>query len=116
LLYAGAHPSFVIDAYTKRVFLRHGWWTPVKIRPGASSQKGASRSEYEELQAVCESSLSHLAGADRMNYWGDYHAQLVKVGKNHCRSSAPKCDDCPLAPLLPSAGHAKTGAPIQSKI
>ena len=25
LLYAGGHHSFVIDAYTKRVFQRHGW-------------------------------------------------------------------------------------------
>ncbi|MBI3876246.1 MAG: endonuclease III domain-containing protein, partial [Verrucomicrobia bacterium] len=25
LLYAGEHHSFVIDAYTKRIFARHGW-------------------------------------------------------------------------------------------
>ena len=25
LLYAGGHPSFVVDAYTKRICLRHGW-------------------------------------------------------------------------------------------
>ena len=26
LLYAGQHEIFVVDAYTRRIFERHGWW------------------------------------------------------------------------------------------
>jgi len=44
LLYAGDHHRFVIDAYTKRIFLRHGW-----CRPDAS---------YNDLQRLCESALN----------------------------------------------------------
>lgn len=87
LLYAGGHHSFVIDAYTKRIFTRHNW-----------SKADAS---YDELKSLCESVLNQKSGAARLNYWQDYHAQLVMVGKHFCRKSAPRCDECPLKSLLP---------------
>jgi endonuclease-3 related protein len=87
LLYAGAHRSFVVDAYTKRIFQRHGWC-------GADV-------EYDELKSLCELSLNQESGAARLDYWQDYHAQLVMVGKHFCRTRAPRCDDCPLKSLLP---------------
>jgi endonuclease III related protein len=87
LLYAGGHRSFVIDAYTKRIFSRHGW-------------RGADV-EYDELKYLCESALNQKSGAARLDYWQDYHAQLVMVGKHFCRTREPRCDDCPLKPLLP---------------
>ena len=87
LLYAGGHHSFVIDAYTKRIFGRHGWC-------GADV-------EYDNLKCLCESSLNQRTGAARLDYWQDYHAQLVMVGKRFCRTRAPRCDECPLKPLLP---------------
>jgi endonuclease-3 related protein len=51
LLYAGGHHSFVIDAYTKRIFHRHKW------------SKGASG--YDELKQVCEGALDEKTGASR---------------------------------------------------
>ena len=87
LLYAGEHSSFVIDAYTKRIFQRHRWC-------GADV-------EYDELKLLCESALNQKTGAARLDYWQDYHAQLVMVGKHFCRTRAPRCDGCPLKPLLP---------------
>ena len=30
--------------------------------------------------------------------WNDYHAQLVAVGKAHCRPTA-RCEGCPLEPF-----------------
>lgn len=87
LLYAGGHASFVVDAYTRRIFHRHGW-----CRADAG---------YEELKALCESALAAKPGAGRLDYWQDYHAQLVMVGKHFCRPRNPLCDQCPLAPLLP---------------
>jgi endonuclease-3 related protein len=90
LLYAGGHSSFVIDAYTKRIFSRHGWC--------------ADAATYHDLQASCSTHLNHKHGRARLDYWQDYHAQLVMVGKDYCRPRDPRCDTCPLKPLLPKAG------------
>jgi endonuclease III related protein len=87
LLYVGEQSSFVIDAYTKRIFSRHGWCSP--------------DAGYDDLKALCESALNQKSGAARLDYWQDYHAQLVMVGKHFCRTRTPQCNDCPLKPLLP---------------
>jgi endonuclease-3 related protein len=90
LLYAGGHISFVIDAYTKRVFHRHRW--------------AGEDADYGELQGLCASALAQQPPAARLDYWQDYHAQLVMVGKHFCRTRTPLCDPCPLKPLLPPGG------------
>ena len=95
LLYAGAHHRFVIDAYTKRIFHRHAW-------------SGAAAS-YDELQQLCESALDHLPRRQRLDYWQDFHAQLVMAGKHFCRPTRPDCQACPLRPLLPARGRARAG-------
>ena len=95
LLYAGGHHSFVIDAYTKRIFQRHNWNSKSRVQSSKSS------GGYEELKLLCESALNQKAGAARRDYWQDYHAQLVMVGKHFCRTRAPLCEQCPLKPLLP---------------
>jgi endonuclease-3 related protein len=99
LLYAGGHHSFVIDAYTKRIFQRHGW--PGKSRKRKAESEKSREASYDELTILCESALSQKTGAARLDYWQDYHAQLVMVGKHFCRTRAPRCDECPLKPLLP---------------
>lgn len=98
LLYAGGHLSFVIDAYTKRIFTRHHWWV---VEARKTSGKSNSTAEYEALKRLCESSLDHLPRAKKLDYWQDYHAQLVMVGKHYCRSRQPDCAHCPLKNLLP---------------
>ena len=95
LLYAGGHHSFVIDAYTKRIFQRHNW-SPKSQVPSPKSAGG-----YDGLKLLCESALNQKVGAARLDYWQDYHAQLVMVGKHFCRTRAPLCGQCPLKPLLP---------------
>jgi endonuclease-3 related protein len=86
LLYAGAHHRFVVDAYTKRIFHRHGWTS--------------ADPDYHEVQHICESELNHLPESDRLDYWQDFHAQLVGVGNKYCRPREPLCEDCPLGCLL----------------
>jgi endonuclease-3 related protein len=86
LLYAGGHHRFVIDAYTKRIFPRHGW-----------SHSGAT---YDELQRLCEAALDGRSRAQRLDYWQDFHAQLVMVGKHFCRPKQALCETCPLRKLL----------------
>jgi endonuclease-3 related protein len=104
LLYAGGHASFVIDAYTKRIFERHEWGGRGESRkPKAKNRKqaGAKVYEYDSLKSLCEEALSQKGGAARLDYWQDYHAQLVQVGKRYCRPREARCADCPLRPLLP---------------
>ena len=88
LLYAGNHTSFVIDAYTKRNFTRHAWC--------------ADSADYDTLQTLCQNNLNQHTGVKRLDYWQDYHAQLVLIGNRYCRPKNPHCEECPLAPLLPT--------------
>ncbi|MDG1891957.1 MAG: endonuclease III domain-containing protein [Verrucomicrobiota bacterium] len=89
LLYAGKHVVFVVDAYTRRIFARHGW-----------CDKDAS---YEDLQRTCQKNALPPDHHESLDYWRDFHAQLVEVGKCYCRSQSPQCHMCPLEPLLPAA-------------
>jgi len=98
LLYAGGHLSFVVDAYTKRIFSRHGW----VVGTGRTST-------YDELKELCESALRDRPAAELLDYWQDYHAQLVMVGKRFCRARTALCRGCPLEVLL----HQNTGAKRQ---
>jgi len=79
LLYAFERPNFVIDAYTARVVFRHQLLTP--------------DADYEQLKEFFESSLP----ADTQLF-NEYHALLVRVGKEFCRPKA-RCAGCPLEKL-----------------
>ncbi len=81
LLYAGNHPVFVVDAYTKRVLVRHGWM--------------GSGANYEEMRAFFEMNLDQ--DAQRFN---EFHALLVQTGKHWCRPREPRCGECPLERFL----------------
>lgn len=87
LLYAAGKPTFVVDTYTHRVLARHGWI--------------GYDADYHEIKDRCESALP----ADASLY-NEYHALLVRVGKEFCRRSAPRCEECPLAVMLPASGIA----------
>lgn len=76
LLYAAGMKIFVVDAYTRRVFSRHGL-----IQEQAS---------YDEIQAWFEARLPRS-----LPLYNDYHAQIVQVGKEYCRKT-PLCRGCPL--------------------
>ena len=76
ILYAAGKCTFVVDAYTRRVFRRHGL---------IGEDCG-----YDALKALCE---SHVPA--RVELYNDYHAQLVAVGKACCRPTA-RCEGCPL--------------------
>lgn len=88
LLYAGDHHSFVIDAYTKRIFQRHKWCS--------------EDADYHDLQTLCSESINQKSGEAKLDYWQDYHAQLVGVGNRFCKPRNPLCSKCPLESLLPN--------------
>lgn len=77
LLYAAAVPLFVVDSYTRRVLTRHG------MIPGDA--------DYQAVQDLFMNNLEPDA-----ELFNEYHALLVKVGKEHCRKSDGVCSKCPL--------------------
>lgn len=89
LLYAGQKPVFVIDAYTKRIFSRHGL-QPRYIK--RSRHKTLATKEYEAWQALFAAYLP-----EDSQLFNDYHAQIVRVGKDYCRSKKVLCKSCPLS-------------------
>jgi len=99
LLYAGGRMSFVVDAYTRRIFERHEW-----------APRGA---DYETVRAICSGALRRRDSDRQLDLWQDCHAQFVAVGKHFCRPRDPKCEACPLAEFLPrrkAAGKAAGGS------
>ncbi len=77
LLYAAGKPSFVIDAYTKRIISRYGLCS--------------HDVSYEDLKLLFEKSLRKDA-----KLFNEYHALLVRLGKDFCMSKEPKCHVCPI--------------------
>jgi len=76
LLYGLRKPIFVVDAYTKRILLRHG------LIPEKAS--------YEEVQKVF---MDHLPQDEKL--FNEYHALLVHLGKTVCQKM-PRCELCPI--------------------
>jgi endonuclease III related protein len=122
-LYAGHHPVFVVDAYTRRILERH--------------QIVSEQASYEEIRELVEqalqeeangmdSTLRHFdaiaaAGTGRPNSshrpsrvsaakrseiaqaFNEMHGLIVGVGKTYCLKSQPRCELCPLQKFLPQA-------------
>lgn len=120
LLYAGNHPVFVVDAYTRRILDRH------QILPLDAA--------YEEIQSLFQRALepvareletspsqsalrlesgfrgaahppSAMSTAKRtalVQVYNEMHGLIVGVGKTYCRKQFPACEECPLRDLLPS--------------
>ena len=120
LLYAGNHPVFVVDAYTRRVLERHA------ILPASV--------DYEDIRQLFQNALAPLAertpvvaldpppqldlrsrGAahppsamstakrtELVQIYNEMHGLIVGVGKEFCRKSKASCEGCPLQPFLPS--------------
>jgi endonuclease-3 related protein len=79
LLYAFERPVFVVDTYTARITTRHKL-----IEPDV---------DYEQLRYLFESNLP-----EDIQLFNEYHALLVRTGKEFCRPKA-KCPSCPLEKL-----------------
>jgi endonuclease III related protein len=79
ILYAAHKPSFVIDAYTKKIISRVGLLD--ESRP------------YAEFKELFESSLR-----PNVKEFKEYHALLDELAKRNCKKK-PKCEKCPLSGL-----------------
>jgi endonuclease-3 related protein len=76
LLYAGHKPSFVVDAYTRRLFSRLGL-----LR---------EKEPYQEVRGMFMENLP----AD-VELYNEYHALIVQHCKDFCRKK-PLCGQCPI--------------------
>jgi len=116
LLYAGQHPIFVVNAYTRRLLGRHG------ILP--------ENAPYEVVRNLCEGALAGVAAPDSLpplksgkqqflfshhpspmsvakrtpvaQAYNDMHGLIVQIGKHYCLKSRPRCERCPLRRFLPA--------------
>ena len=79
ILYAAGKPVMVIDAYTKRIFLRHGLIS--------------KNSSYDYIQKLF---MDNLPGSSL--FYNEFHALIVRLGKEYCLKK-PRCNTCPIAPL-----------------
>src|SRR3972149_289701 len=82
LLYAGGHTEFVVDAYTKRILERH--------------QIIDNIAEYEDIKALFMQNLPK-----DIRLFNEYHALIVRTGKDFCRPREPRCKECPLGRFMP---------------
>ena len=77
LLYGGHQPVFVVDTYTHRIFSRH--------------RLVADETDYDTLQETFVTALPQDT-----QLFNEYHALIVKLGKEYCKKSRPLCERCPL--------------------
>jgi len=88
LLYAGRHPVFVVDAYTRRMLERHGL--------------ANAKQTYQEIQELFQRNLPQDPAL-----FNEYHALIVHNGKHFCGKRQPDCAQCPLRPFLPSGSEVR---------
>jgi endonuclease-3 related protein len=91
VLYAAGQPAFVIDAYTRRVFSRLG------IAPAPAT--------YDGWRGLFMRALPADAAL-----FNEYHALIVRLGKDVCRKT-PRCQACPLLAICPT-GASLAGAAL----
>ena len=124
LLYAGQHPVFVVDAYTRRILDRHGILAATapyeEIRqlfqralafrgkrtiesPDRGSQVNTGELKIENAVAHRPSPMSTAKRPALVQIYNEMHGLIVGLGKSHCLKSKPRCEDCPLQSFLPQA-------------
>lgn len=87
MLYAGNKPTFVVDAYTRRLFYRLG------LLPEDAG--------YDETRGLF---MAHLP--NNVQLFNEYHALIVEQCKQFCRKK-PLCNGCPLLDICSYAQTAR---------
>jgi len=120
LLYAGNHPVFVVDAYTRRMIDRHGIadgkadYEVIRLLfqraldPTVIDQEHKPVKSLPTLEAGIRGAAhppSRMSTAHRtalVQVYNEMHGLIVGVGKNYCRKTKPACEGCPLQKYLPA--------------
>lgn len=78
ILYAAKKSIFVVDAYTRRVYSRLGFFK--------------EDISYKDMQEFFMKNLS-----PDVQFFNEYHAQIDGIGAHYCDNKKPKCNECPIA-------------------
>ncbi len=123
LLYAGNHPVFVVDAYTRRILDRHnilpqsakyeeirqlfqralagvaehGVEEDLEINPFA---KAGEEESTEGPQSHPPSRMSQSKRSATAQVYNEMHGLIVQVGKHYCLKGKALCEECPLGVFL----------------
>jgi endonuclease-3 related protein len=76
LLYAANRPTFVVDAYTRRILSRH--------------QLIPEKAVYDEIRDFFMNALD-----PDVDMFNEFHALLVYLGKGFCKKKSAACSGCP---------------------
>jgi endonuclease-3 related protein len=87
LLYALGIAVPMADEYLRRVAGRHGLLKPAH---------GRAKISYDELADLTRRAFAGDRAEDRAQFYNEFHALTVAVGKAHCGRTA-RCENCPLA-------------------
>jgi endonuclease-3 related protein len=87
LLYALGHAVPVADEYLRRIAERHKLLDP---------SPGRDRKGYEALVHLTRQAFAGEVAAGHAQFFNEFHALTVAVGKAHCGKTA-QCAGCPLA-------------------
>ena len=90
ILYAAKKPSFVVDAYTRRVVDRIG----IKV----------DGNRYSDYQEIFEANLE-----PDVELWGELHAQLDGHAARVCTKRDPRCGECVLVDLCDTGASRHLG-------
>ncbi|MEW5693876.1 MAG: hypothetical protein AB1765_11350 [Candidatus Hydrogenedentota bacterium] len=82
ILYAGKQNIFVIDSYTKRIFVRHKLINHENL-------------EYDIIRKLIEKNIE-----DKYQVYNEFHALIVECGKNFCFRKECLCEHCPLSGVI----------------
>ena len=85
LLFALDRPTYPVDRGSYRVFARHGWID--------------ATADYDEARSALEGVAPDEAPALARLSLG-----LQRLARELCKPGQPRCDRCPLQPLLPEGG------------
>jgi len=123
LLYAGNHPVFVVDAYTRRILDRHNILSAKTdyedirelfqraLAPVAREEEQTPANSVVRLESDIRgaghspSAMSTTARTALVQVYNEIHGLIVGVGKHFCKKAAPLCEACPLRPFLPTEKH-----------
>jgi endonuclease-3 related protein len=87
MLYAGNVPIYMVDNYTRRVFVRHG------IIGQLAKDAEIQNKIHEELTPIDEPCEAKL--------YSKFSELITRVGRDFCGKTETKCGECPLLSLLP---------------
>ena len=117
LLYAGQHPVFVVDAYTRRMLERHeiisanasyeeirGLFERALVGTSEPIRTPSLRVATKSQPAHPPSAMSQAKRSSLAQIYNDMHGLIVSVGKSYCLKSKPRCEECPLRQFLPKIG------------